>query len=63
LRGVISVRFAKFGSTETYKAEIAAVLPYSDELMTLASRGIFAMQFPDHPVTASYKEVADQLMA
>jgi len=48
---------------QTYQAEVVAVLPHSDELMALASRGIFAMQFPDHPITAIYKEVADQLMA
>jgi len=48
---------------KTYETEIAAVIPHSDDMMTLASRGIFAMQFPNHPVTKLLKDVADQLSA
>jgi septum site-determining protein MinD len=47
----------------TYNCEVAAVLPHSDELMTLASSGIFVVQYPDHPVTALYRQVAKSLMA
>jgi hypothetical protein len=32
-------------------------------MMTLASSGIFALRYPDHPLTAQYKEVAARLMA
>ena len=42
----------------TYGCEVAAVLPHSDELMTLSSAGIFALRYPDHPVTALYRQVA-----
>src|SRR5512133_159475 len=42
----------------TYECEVAAVLPHSDELMTLASEGIFALRYPDHPITALYRQVA-----
>ncbi|GAB4437666.1 MAG: MinD/ParA family protein [Chloroflexi bacterium OHK40] len=48
---------------ETYRATVAAVLPHSDELMALASTGIFALRFPDHPLTALYRQVAARLMA
>ncbi len=48
---------------QTYHSEVAAVLPHSDEMMTLASAGIFALHYPDHPVTISLKQVADKLMA
>ena len=48
---------------QTYNCEVAAVLPHSDEMMTLASAGIFALRYPDHPLTALYKEVAAKLMA
>jgi MinD-like ATPase involved in chromosome partitioning or flagellar assembly len=34
---------------QTYNATVGAVLPHSDEMMTLASSGIFAVRFPDHP--------------
>lgn len=48
---------------QTYQSEVAAVLPHSDEMMALASAGIFALQYPDHPVTISLKQVATKLMA
>jgi len=47
---------------KTYQAEVAGVLPHSDELMTLASAGIFACRYPEHPVTAIYKRVAARLV-
>lgn len=46
-----------------YGTEVAAVMPHSDEMMALASAGIFAIKFPDHKVTALYKQVAAKLMA
>jgi len=46
-----------------YTAEVAAVMPHSDELMALASAGIFALRFPDHEITRLYKQVASKLMA
>jgi septum site-determining protein MinD len=46
-----------------YNCEVAVVLPHSDDLMTLASSGIFSIRFPDHPVTALYKKLADRLLA
>ena len=45
-----------------YNCEVAAVLPHSDEMMALASAGVFALRFPDHPMTALYKQVAAKLM-
>jgi septum site-determining protein MinD len=42
---------------------VAAVLPHSDELMVLSSAGIFALKYPDHPVTGLYRQVATRLMA
>lgn len=53
----------KAGIEKTYECEVAAVLPHSDELMILASQGIFALHYPDHPVTAQYRQVAACLMA
>ncbi len=46
---------------DTYDYPVAAVIPHSDELMTLASSGIFALQNPDHPVTAKYQQIATAL--
>jgi MinD-like ATPase involved in chromosome partitioning or flagellar assembly len=48
---------------QIYGCEVAAVLPYSDDMMALASAGIFALRYPDHPMTATLKQVAAKLVA
>jgi septum site-determining protein MinD len=47
----------------TFNCTVAAVLPHADEMMTLASSGIFVLRYPDHELTALYKGVAEQLLA
>jgi len=47
---------------QTYEAEVAAVLPHSDELMALASSGIFTLLYPEHAVTLELRRVATRLM-
>jgi MinD-like ATPase involved in chromosome partitioning or flagellar assembly len=46
-----------------YDCQVAAVLPHSDEVMCLASEGIFATRYPGHPITKLYKQVADILVS
>lgn len=41
-----------------YGCDVAAVLPHSDELMRLASEGVFALRFPAHPLSDLYRQVA-----
>jgi len=48
---------------DTYDCPVAAVLPHTDEMMTLASSGIFVLHYPGHPLTALYRQAAAQLMA
>jgi MinD-like ATPase involved in chromosome partitioning or flagellar assembly len=45
----------------TYDTRVAAVLPHSDEMMTLASSGIFVLKYPDHAVSLALRKVADYL--
>lgn len=47
---------------EAYDAPVAAVLPHSDDLMALASAGVFALRYPDHPLTMLFRQVAVQVM-
>jgi len=47
---------------QTYHCDVAGVLPHSDEMMTLASAGIFVQRYPDHPITAVLKDVATKLL-
>jgi septum site-determining protein MinD len=48
---------------QTYNCPVGAILPHSDEMMTLASAGIFVLRYPDHPITQSLKEVASLLIS
>ena len=47
----------------TYNCPVAAVLPHSDEMMVLASAGIFSLRYPDHVITQEYKNVVSLLLA
>jgi MinD-like ATPase involved in chromosome partitioning or flagellar assembly len=47
---------------ETYGCPVAAVLPHSDEMMALASQGIFTIRHPEHPITIALQQVADALI-
>jgi len=44
-----------------YGCPVIAIIPHSDELMTLASGGILALRYPDSPVTALYRQAAAAL--
>lgn len=48
---------------EAYDTEVIAVLPHSDDLMGLASEGVFSMRYPDHPLSARYRHIAAGLLA
>jgi len=47
---------------QTYGCEVAAVLPHSDEMMILASAGIFVLRYPDHQITATLKQALAKLL-
>jgi septum site-determining protein MinD len=44
-----------------YGCDVVTVMPHSDDLMTLASAGIFVLRYPEHPLTALYETVADSV--
>ena len=46
---------------QTYNAHVAAVLPHSDEMMVLASSGIFSLKYPDHPISKSLVSIVQEL--
>jgi MinD-like ATPase involved in chromosome partitioning or flagellar assembly len=46
---------------QTYGCEVAAVLPYCEEMLTLASGGIFAVHYPDHPLTDLLSLIAEKM--
>jgi septum site-determining protein MinD len=41
---------------------VAGVLPHSDEMMALASAGVFVTRYPDHPIATTLKQVAQRVL-
>jgi len=48
---------------ETYQTPVVGTLLYSEEMMELASSGIFCVQYPDHPFTQVIEAVAQRIMS
>jgi hypothetical protein len=48
---------------QAYGCEVATVLPHADEMMALASAGLFALRYPQHPITAALRQVVSTLTA
>jgi MinD-like ATPase involved in chromosome partitioning or flagellar assembly len=48
--------------TEAYGCEVAAVLPHSDDLMELASEGVFVLRHPDHDLSRRYRALAARII-
>ncbi|TVQ15434.1 MAG: MinD/ParA family protein [Leptolyngbya sp. DLM2.Bin27] len=46
-----------------YEVPVVGVLPNCDEMMQLASSGLFSLHYPDHSLTQVYHQVADRVMA
>lgn len=44
---------------KSFSCNVASVIPHSDEMMTLASSGIFALHYPDSPVTKEFKAIVE----
>lgn len=61
--GVLDLKQVKAQVEQTYKAPVLAVFPHSDELMALASGGVFALRYPENPFTQLLKQAALQIMA
>ncbi|MEA3333875.1 MAG: MinD/ParA family protein [Pseudomonadota bacterium] len=47
----------------TYDCPVAAVIPHSNEMMTLASQNIFALRYPDHQIVDKFKQIAKTLIS
>lgn len=47
---------------EAFTCPVIAILPHSDDMMMLASNGIFVRQYPDHPITREIGMVAQKIL-
>lgn len=46
-----------------YSAPVLAMLPLSIEMATLASSGLFALRYPDHPLTLEIVRISKRLLS
>ena len=46
---------------QLYSCPVAAILPHADEMMTLASQGVFVLHYPDHAITKELSQIANKL--
>ena len=46
-----------------YNCPVAGILPHSDEMMALASEGLFVLHYPNHPLTERIREIAARMEA
>lgn len=47
----------------TYGCEVIGVMSHAEEMMTLASAGVFALRYPDHAVSRELRRMAGKLGA
>ncbi len=45
-----------------YRAPVAALFPFSEEMAELGSRGLFCLRFPEHPFTKEMRSLAKQVV-
>lgn len=48
---------------QTYQCEVGTILPLSEELVRLASSGLFIFQSPDHLFTRGIRELGEKIIA
>jgi septum site-determining protein MinD len=59
----LELEAVKIKVEQTYNCEVAAVLPHSDEMMDLASGGIFSLHYPAHAMTGLYKQILTRIVS
>ncbi|WP_421656044.1 MinD/ParA family ATP-binding protein [Leptothermofonsia sp. ETS-13] len=47
---------------ETYNETVAGVFPLSEDVVQLASEGVFCVKYPEHPVSQEFHKVAQQII-
>lgn len=48
---------------DAYQRPVAAIIPHSDEIMLLASMGVFTVRYPEHTISKLYQQTAQLLLA
>jgi MinD-like ATPase involved in chromosome partitioning or flagellar assembly len=48
---------------QTYNETVAGVFPLSEDLVQLASEGVFCVKYPEHMISQEFNNVAQKIMA
>ncbi|MGB5631324.1 MAG: hypothetical protein WBM86_00925 [Waterburya sp.] len=48
---------------KTYSLTVAGTLPLAEAMVELGSRGIFALNYPLHPLTKVLKAIAEEIIS
>ena len=46
---------------QTYSEKVAGVFPLSEDVVRLASEGVFCVKYPEHPISQDFRQVAQQI--
>lgn len=46
----------------TYAETVAGLFPLSEDMVQLASEGVFCVEYPEHPVSYEFRQVAQHIM-
>jgi septum site-determining protein MinD len=60
--GNLEPQAIKLKVEQAYGCEVVGVIPHSEEMMSLASEGIFSLCYPEHSVTSLLQQIADELI-
>lgn len=47
---------------KTYGVPVVSVFPESEEMIKLASNGVFCLQYPQHPISQTYQNIARHIL-
>jgi len=45
-----------------YNVSVAGILPLSEEMVQLGSKGIFGLRYSEHPISQTMKGIAEQIV-
>ena len=48
---------------QTYELPVAGIIPESNDILRLASRGIFCLDYPTHPISQAIEKVAKHIIS
>lgn len=62
LPSVFDIQEVRARVERIYNCPVFGILPHSDEMMALASAGVFATRYPGHPMTQTLKQIAASIV-